>query len=145
MRRDGDDFFIPELNVEPVTIGPFDKEERFMRNKFMFAILLCSLLIAGFAFSSVAAPQAFASTTHAVSAQSPTIACPPTISEGSTGNTVKRLQRDLNADIVSNNPLTVDGIFGPKTDARVRTWQDLVHIQIDGIVGPQTWHSLGAC
>lgn len=117
-----------------------------MRNKFMLTILLCTVLFIGvFTFSSVAAPRAFASTTHATSAVSPLVACPPTISEGSTGNTVKTLQRDLNAHISGVTPLTVDGIFGPKTDNRVRSWQDLVGLQVDGIVGPKTWHSLGQC
>jgi len=115
-----------------------------MRNKFMFAILLCALLIAVFTFSSVAAPRAFAATTHTAVINSP-LACPATISEGSTGNTVKKLQRDLNARFIGVTPLTVDGSFGPKTDARVRSWQDIVGLQVDGIVGPKTWHSLGEC
>jgi putative peptidoglycan binding protein len=138
-------FSLPELNVEFVVIDTFHKEECFMRNKFMFAILLCSLLIAVFTFSSVATPRAFAATTHAVSAASPFVACPPTISEGSTGNTVKTLQRDLNAHIIGVTPLKVDGIFGSQTKNRVESWQDLNGLAVDGIVGPKTWHSLGAC
>ncbi|MDQ2714124.1 MAG: peptidoglycan-binding protein [Chloroflexota bacterium] len=116
-----------------------------MRNKFMLAILLCTLLIAVFAFSSVATPQAFAATTQAVNVHSPARVCPPTIGYGSSGSVVKKLQRDLNSHINSLKPLVVDGFFGPNTYARVRTWQDLVNIHIDGIVGPQTWHYGGPC
>ncbi|HEU5226439.1 MAG TPA: peptidoglycan-binding domain-containing protein [Ktedonobacteraceae bacterium] len=117
-----------------------------MRNKFMLTILLCAALFIGvFTFSGVTAPRAFAATTHTVNSIVPFVACPPTISEGSTGAAVKELQRDLNSHISGVTPLTVDGIFGPKTENRVRSWQDLVGLQVDGIVGPKTWHSLGAC
>src|SRR5690606_23048269 len=34
--------------------------------------------------------------------------------------------------------LTVDGIFGPKTEARVKAFQKAMGIAVDGIVGPQT-------
>jgi peptidoglycan hydrolase-like protein with peptidoglycan-binding domain len=36
-----------------------------------------------------------------------------------------------------------DGFFGPKTDALVRDFQKQAQIDVDGIVGPQTWRSLG--
>ena len=39
--------------------------------------------------------------------------------------------------------LTVDGIFGPRTNSAVRNYQAASHrLVVDGIVGPQTWSSL---
>lgn len=106
------------------------------------SMLCCALLCALglFGFMSLAP----SSTAHAQAVQpAQALACPATISEGSTGNTVKLLQRDLDSRV--NPPPAVDGIFGPKTDAAVRIWQSFKNLTIDGIVGPQTWHSLGEC
>lgn len=36
-----------------------------------------------------------------------------------------------------------DGVFGPNTDALVRDFQQTAGLDVDGIVGLQTWHRMG--
>jgi len=62
----------------------------------------------------------------------------PTLSKGATGQPVRALQDVLNFQIRRGDPLKVDGIFGAKTDARVREFQTAVGLKADGIVGPKT-------
>jgi hypothetical protein len=61
---------------------------------------------------------------------------------GSFGVEVRDLQAKLNEKDPTFLPLLmVDGIFGPKTDARVREFQRLnflAGLDVDGIVGPKT-------
>jgi peptidoglycan hydrolase-like protein with peptidoglycan-binding domain len=62
--------------------------------------------------------------------------------EGSENYTVKALQRMLYAlgyDLGSN---PIDGIFGSKTDAAVRAFQKANKLDVDGIVGQDTWTKL---
>lgn len=63
-----------------------------------------------------------------------------TLSEGVTGDDVKMLQAVLNYHRVSPSDelLAVDGIFGPKTKTRVRSFQTQNLLTVDGIVGPNT-------
>lgn len=63
----------------------------------------------------------------------------PTIRIGSSGAAVAELQRILNAWYPILPRLTVDGQFGPKTDARVRHLQQRAGLAVDGIAGPRTW------
>ena len=63
----------------------------------------------------------------------------PVISQGSAGQPVRSLQYLLNA---RGAWLAVDGIFGAKTDAAVRTFQGAHGLVVDGIVGSKTWRSL---
>ena len=37
----------------------------------------------------------------------------------------------------------VDGIYGPATEQRVRTWQRAHHLTIDGVFGPQCARAAG--
>lgn len=69
-----------------------------------------------------------------------TMAC-PTLSRGSTGPDVTRLQTLL----LSNgfNPGPIDGIFGSMTEAAVIAFQSARGLIVDGIVGVQTWTALG--
>ncbi|GHO87917.1 serine/threonine-protein kinase [Dictyobacter formicarum] len=85
----------------------------------------------------------------------PPPACPSTIQSGSTGSLVKTLQNSLNAHYNAHDfpnspynfspPLTVDGDFGSLTQSAVKDYQSAKGLQVDGVVGPQTWHSLGYC
>ena len=63
----------------------------------------------------------------------------PLIRTGDRDHPVRTLQYLLRA---GNHPVTVDGIFGPKTDAAVRVFQQDKHLSVDGIVGPHTWSAL---
>ena len=60
---------------------------------------------------------------------------PPMLREGSRGPSVAALQADL---VVCGFDLAVDGIFGPQTDAAVRSFQAEEGLDADGIVGPLT-------
>ena len=60
------------------------------------------------------------------------------LSKGMTGQDVRSLQDVLNYQIRRGDPLVVDGIFGPKTDARLREFQRSNSLVADGIAGPRT-------
>lgn len=79
----------------------------------------------------------------------------PTIDTEEPIRTVQHLlgvQGQINARDASGEPshlLQVDGIFGPKTDAKVRSFQEASGrfdleppLAVDGIVGPLTWNAL---
>lgn len=61
-----------------------------------------------------------------------------TLSQGMTGQDVRALQDVLNFHIRRGTPLNVDGVFGPKTDARAREFQKANKLSPDGLVGPKT-------
>jgi Putative peptidoglycan binding domain/N-acetylmuramoyl-L-alanine amidase len=58
----------------------------------------------------------------------------PTLRRGNRGDLVKQIQAKVK--------VTVDGIFGPITEAAVRRFQRDHQLVPDGIVGPRTWASL---
>lgn len=67
----------------------------------------------------------------------------PTLSSGSTGPDVRRLQRLLvELKILSFDQ--IDGNFGPRTEAAVKDFQSGDGLTPDGVVGPQTWSKLPA-
>lgn len=59
-----------------------------------------------------------------------------TVRLGDSGDAVRAAQ------ILLPGSLTVDGSFGPLTDAAARAFQGMFAPPADGIVGPDTWHSL---
>jgi hypothetical protein len=66
----------------------------------------------------------------------------PVLQEGSTGAEVKFLQARLNAAHASKTALKVDGVFGKKTGAAVRSFQSVHGLAVDGVVGPHTWGAI---
>jgi peptidoglycan hydrolase-like protein with peptidoglycan-binding domain len=63
----------------------------------------------------------------------------PLVQQGDQDHPVRTLQYLLRA---RGHTVTVDGIFGPKTDAAVRAFQRERSLAVDGIVGPHTWRAL---
>ena len=59
-----------------------------------------------------------------------------TISKGSTGNEVMKLQKCMNKLMKSR--IAVDGIFGTNTEKAVKIFQKKYKLEVDGIVGPKT-------
>jgi peptidoglycan hydrolase-like protein with peptidoglycan-binding domain len=65
-----------------------------------------------------------------------------TLKKGSAGPDVRNVQQMLNRLIPVAPQLTVDGIFGPKTEARAIEFQKKNRLVADGIVGPLTTKSM---
>lgn len=63
----------------------------------------------------------------------------PTLRLGSKGDDVKYLQEALN---YHGYTVTVDSIFGKKTEAAVKQFQKSRKLTVDGIVGQKTWKEL---
>ena len=63
----------------------------------------------------------------------------PLVRQGNHDHPVKTLQYLLRA---RGHYLTVDGIFGPDTNAAVPAFQQQTGLAVDGIVGPVTWSAL---
>lgn len=73
--------------------------------------------------------------------EEPSAPARPQIRIGSTGPAVVELQNRLQE---LGFMLEADGMFGPVTQQRVRTFQQVNGLQVDGIVGPETWAALDA-
>jgi peptidoglycan hydrolase-like protein with peptidoglycan-binding domain len=63
----------------------------------------------------------------------------PLVKQGDQEHPVRTLQHLLRAH---GKNVVVDGIFGPATDAAVRSFQASRGLAVDGIVGPHTWSAL---
>jgi murein L,D-transpeptidase YcbB/YkuD len=72
------------------------------------------------------------------------------VKRGSEGDAVRGVQEEFQFRNLSGDPSKgrqVDGIFGPKTEAAVRGFQeaikaDVPSMAVDGIAGPMTWQAL---
>ncbi len=62
----------------------------------------------------------------------------PYLRNGDKGTPVKALQALLN----TRSPLEVDGSFGKNTETAIRNLQAAASIDVDGVVGPDTWKAL---
>jgi len=67
---------------------------------------------------------------------------PATISLGSTGEDVKRLQRVLARHLMWNPFGAITGTFDSGLETAVKSFQQSNGLTVDGIVGPQTWAAL---
>jgi peptidoglycan hydrolase-like protein with peptidoglycan-binding domain len=64
----------------------------------------------------------------------------PVIQQGHhSDHPVRTLEHLLNA---RGQTVTVDGSFGPQTEAAVRAFQQAKGLTVDGVVGPTTWAAL---
>ena len=63
----------------------------------------------------------------------------PVVQNGSQGHPIRTLQFLLRA---RGHNLTVDGMFGPATEAAVKAFQTSKGMPADGIVSAQTWSTL---
>ena len=65
---------------------------------------------------------------------------------GTTGPSVVTIQTELNRISLSYPAIpkipVVDGIFGARTEAAVRKFQEIFGLDVDGIVGRATWYAL---
>jgi len=62
---------------------------------------------------------------------------------GDHGPLVRTLQAKCNEVPGTGHDVTVDGVFGPQTDEKVRRVQRHFRIAVDGVAGPQTQAKLG--
>ena len=69
---------------------------------------------------------------------------PTTISLGSTGDDVKRLQRALARQLAWNPFGPITGVFDAPLEGSVKAFQQANGLAADGVVGPATWAKLPA-
>jgi D-alanyl-D-alanine carboxypeptidase (penicillin-binding protein 5/6) len=62
---------------------------------------------------------------------------------GATGELVQALQRTLNARSQPSPDLSIDGDFGPATEAAVKAFQRFKSLPVTGVVGRETFQALG--
>lgn len=65
------------------------------------------------------------------------------LSLGASGSLVETLQRTLNARLVPSPQLSIDGDFGPNTQAAVIRFQRSHKLEASGVVSQTTWDALG--
>jgi hypothetical protein len=66
----------------------------------------------------------------------------PLLQQGSVGPSVRELQTLLNQVVKPQPPLLADGAFGSKTKMAVMALQTMKKLEVDGVVGSQTWSAL---
>lgn len=66
------------------------------------------------------------------------------VGPGSTGEAVRAVQSFGLVLFVDQPALVVDGVYGQQTEDRIRLYQELWGLTVDGRVGPETWSYLTA-
>ncbi|MDP2274471.1 MAG: peptidoglycan-binding protein [Archangium sp.] len=92
----------------------------------------------GLSVDGVVGPNTWAKL-NAASAPPPSSGATPTLRQGARGAAVSNLQNRLRAHGYN---VSVDGDFGPRTAAAVRSFQRAKGLGVDGVVGPNTWARL---
>ena len=95
---------------------------------------------AGVGTSSTASTSGASSSGSAPDGGGLAVSARPTIRRGATGEHVNYLQTRLRE---LGYQVSIDDIFGPATESRVRSFQRSNSLPADGIVGSQTWGALG--
>jgi peptidoglycan hydrolase-like protein with peptidoglycan-binding domain len=120
--------------------------EAFMKTVFRVLIALLAVALALVAggpatYARTVVPTSAASRAALTVTGVPTVGTWPVLRQGADNSavTVRSLQYLLNAHGAG---LTVDGIFGARTNSAVRTFQAGHGLVVDGIVGPRSWSSL---
>ena len=112
-------------------------------------VVLIAGLAAGGVFNSSSAPPTVPPSSVTITTSSstttpkttPVVAAPTTtLKPGDTGAQVRVLQRALVA--LGYSVGTVDGVYGPKTVAAVKLFQQAAGIGVDGVFGPQTMNAM---
>jgi Putative peptidoglycan binding domain/Glycosyl hydrolases family 25 len=67
------------------------------------------------------------------------LASAPQVAKGATGTVVRTIQ---GLCIARGHSVSVDGVFGPSTEAAVQAVQRGAGLTADGVVGPKTWPAL---
>lgn len=101
------------------------------------------LLVLGASDPAAGAEPAPYGTAAAVAADCPEAQSHPEIRRGSTGTAVKHAQCMLNKGAGYIN-VEIDGIFGRITEIATKDAQGRCGIDVDGIIGPDTWRCLHA-
>jgi peptidoglycan hydrolase-like protein with peptidoglycan-binding domain len=60
------------------------------------------------------------------------------VQQGANGDAVRAVQSQIHGR-GDGGHIAVDGVFGPETNDAVRTFQTLLGLSVDGIVGQHTW------
>ena len=85
-------------------------------------------------------------TTNEIHAQLPMCSSLPTLQRNDRSPAANKDVRYLQQSLVKKGySLEIDGFFGAKTEQAVINFQKKNKITVDGIVGQQTWNTLGAC
>jgi peptidoglycan hydrolase-like protein with peptidoglycan-binding domain len=63
----------------------------------------------------------------------------PMLRQGKANDQVQTAQYLLREH---GHQIVADNLFGPKTDAAVRSFQTAARLTVDGIIGPRTWSAL---